>query len=69
MSDRYQSLIHTPVGQRLAKSLGLPNPVRLERYTVGDPLVTGRSPSAARGAEVGWPRASPARSTTSASPP
>jgi 3-oxoacyl-[acyl-carrier protein] reductase len=41
MSDRYQSLIHTPVGQLLAKNLGLPNPVRLERYTSGAPLVDG----------------------------
>src|SRR3954447_21586254 len=41
MSDRYQSLIHTPVGQLLAKNLGLPNPVRLERWSEGDPLVTG----------------------------
>jgi 3-oxoacyl-[acyl-carrier protein] reductase len=41
MSDRYQSLIHTPVGQLLAKNLGLPNPVRLERYTEGEPLVDG----------------------------
>jgi 3-oxoacyl-[acyl-carrier protein] reductase len=41
MSDRYQSLIHTPVGQVLAKNLGLPNPVPLERYTAGDPLVSG----------------------------
>ena len=41
MSDRYQSLIQTNVGQRLAKSLGLPNPVPLERYTAGDPLVKG----------------------------
>ena len=41
MSDRYQSLIHTPVGQLLAKNLGLPNPVRLERWTEGAPLVTG----------------------------
>src|SRR4051794_11833470 len=41
MSDRYQSLIHTPIGQLLAKNLGLPNPTRLERYTAGDPLVTG----------------------------
>ena len=39
MSDRYQSLIHTPVGQLLAKNLGLPNPVRLERWTEGAPLV------------------------------
>jgi 3-oxoacyl-[acyl-carrier protein] reductase len=41
MSDRYQSLIHTPVGQLLAKNLGLPNPVRLERYEAGAPLVDG----------------------------
>ncbi len=41
MSDRYQSLIHTPVGQLLAKNLGLPNPVGLERYQEGDPLVDG----------------------------
>jgi 3-oxoacyl-[acyl-carrier protein] reductase len=41
MSDRYQSLIHTPVGQLLAKNLGLPNPVDLDRYKAGDPLVKG----------------------------
>lgn len=41
MSDRYQSLIHTPVGQLLAKNLGLPNPVDLERYEEGQPLVQG----------------------------
>src|SRR3954451_20025050 len=41
MSDRYQSLIRTPVGQLLAKNLGLPNPVPLQRYHEGDPLVTG----------------------------
>ena len=41
MSSRYQSLIRTPVGQLLAKNLGLPNPVRLERYEAGAPLVDG----------------------------
>ncbi len=41
MSDRYQSLIHTPVGQLLAKNLGLPNPVELERWEAGAPLVRG----------------------------
>jgi 3-oxoacyl-[acyl-carrier protein] reductase len=41
MTTRYQSLISTPVGQLLAKNLGLPNPVRLERYEEGAPLVTG----------------------------
>src|SRR4051794_4441744 len=41
MSDRYSSLIHTPVGQLLAKNLGLPNPVDLERYSEGDPVTSG----------------------------
>src|SRR3954468_12192241 len=41
MSDRYSSLIHTPVGQLLAKNLGLPNPVDLERYSEGDPVTEG----------------------------
>ena len=41
MSSRYQSLIRTPVGQLLAKNLGLPNPVRLDRYEAGAPLVDG----------------------------
>ncbi|NUR05561.1 MAG: 3-oxoacyl-ACP reductase [Nocardioidaceae bacterium] len=41
MSDRYQTLIHTPIGQLLAKNLGLPNPVTLERWSEGSPLVTG----------------------------
>jgi 3-oxoacyl-[acyl-carrier protein] reductase len=41
MSTRYQSLIRTPVGQLLAKNLGLPNPVPLERYTRGAPLFHG----------------------------
>ena len=41
MSDRYQSLIQTPVGQLLAKNLGLPNPVRWSATTEGEPLVDG----------------------------
>jgi len=41
MSDRYQSLATTPVGQILVRNLGLPNPPRLERYRPGDPLVDG----------------------------
>jgi 3-oxoacyl-[acyl-carrier protein] reductase len=41
MNDRYQSLIQSPVGQLLAKNLGLPNPVELERYEAGAPLVNG----------------------------
>ncbi len=41
MTDRYQTLIHTPMGRLLARHLGLPNPVPLERYTAGEPLVNG----------------------------
>jgi 3-oxoacyl-[acyl-carrier protein] reductase len=41
MTTRYQSLISTPVGQLVAKNLGLPNPVELERYEEGAPLVSG----------------------------
>jgi 3-oxoacyl-[acyl-carrier protein] reductase len=41
VSDRYQSLVQTPVGQLLAKNLGLPNPPVLERYVEGQPLVDG----------------------------
>src|SRR5512144_86167 len=39
MATRYESLISTSVGQLLAKNLGLPNPVALERYEEGAPLV------------------------------
>jgi 3-oxoacyl-[acyl-carrier protein] reductase len=41
MSDRYQFLAHTPVGRFVVKNLGLPDPVRLERYREGQPLVEG----------------------------
>jgi len=41
MSNRYQSLIDNPVGQLLAKNLGLPNPTKLVRYEAGAPLVNG----------------------------
>ena len=41
MSDRYQGFTTTPVGRLLVKNLGLPAPVRLERYADGDPLVQG----------------------------
>ena len=40
MTDRYQSLIQNPIGQFLAKNLGLPNPPQLKRYT-GGRLVEG----------------------------
>jgi len=33
VSDRYQSLVHTPIGKLLVKNLGLPDPPRLERWS------------------------------------
>lgn len=41
MSDRYQFLAHTPVGQFVVKNLGLPNPPTLRRHRPGEPLVDG----------------------------
>ncbi|MFL6003334.1 MAG: 3-oxoacyl-ACP reductase [Nocardioides sp.] len=41
MSDRYQGFVQTSIGQLLVKNLGLPNPVPLERYVDGEPLVDG----------------------------
>jgi 3-oxoacyl-[acyl-carrier protein] reductase len=35
VSDRYQSLVHTPVGRFVVENLGLPNPPKLERWTEG----------------------------------
>ncbi len=41
MSDRYQGFVQSSLGQLLVKNLGLPNPVALDRYAEGDPLVDG----------------------------
>ena len=41
MSDRYAFFTQTPVGQFAVKNLGLPNPVQLDRWTEGAPLVDG----------------------------
>ena len=41
MSDKYQGFTSTPVGKILVKNLGLPSPMKLERYTAGAPLVDG----------------------------
>jgi 3-oxoacyl-[acyl-carrier protein] reductase len=41
MSDRYQDFVSSPVGRLMVKNLGLPNPVSLERYVAGSPLVDG----------------------------
>jgi 3-oxoacyl-[acyl-carrier protein] reductase len=41
MTDRYQDFVSSSLGQLLVKTLGLPNPVRLDRYVAGSPLVDG----------------------------
>src|SRR5215212_5170497 len=41
MTDRYQSFSSSPIGQMFVKNLGLPNPVKLDRYSAGAPLVDG----------------------------
>ena len=41
MSDKYQGFTQSPIGKILVKNLGLPAPMKLERYTTGAPLVDG----------------------------
>src|SRR3546814_16903161 len=41
MSDRYQSFTKSPIGKLLVKNLGLPDPVELDRWKEGAPLVDG----------------------------
>lgn len=41
MSDRYQSVMRTPVGRILATRLGLPDPPLLERWSANSPVVSG----------------------------
>ena len=42
MSDRYAQLVNAPVASTLAKQLGLPQPVELERYRPGAPVISGQ---------------------------
>ncbi|MEI2712928.1 MAG: 3-oxoacyl-ACP reductase [Nocardioides sp.] len=41
MSDFYADFTGSALGKLLVKNLGLPNPMPLDRYTAGDPLVDG----------------------------
>jgi hypothetical protein len=41
MSDRYSQIVNNPVGGFLAKNVGLPQPVELDRYEPGQPLIDG----------------------------
>jgi 3-oxoacyl-[acyl-carrier protein] reductase len=41
MSDRYTQFANSPLGKMLVKNLGLPSPVQLDRYTPGEPVISG----------------------------
>lgn len=41
MSDKYGELVQSNLGKTIAKNLGLPTPVALQRYTDGQPILTG----------------------------
>jgi 3-oxoacyl-[acyl-carrier protein] reductase len=41
MSDRYSQVVNAPVVSTIAKQLGLPQPVSLDRYKEGAPVVSG----------------------------
>jgi 3-oxoacyl-[acyl-carrier protein] reductase len=41
MADRYQQLVNTPIGRIVSKQVGLPAPVKLERYQPGQPVIAG----------------------------
>ncbi len=41
MTDRYQDFVSSSLGQLLVKNLGLHNPVALDRYVAGSPLMDG----------------------------
>lgn len=40
--DRYSQLVNSPMGQKIAPVVGLPQPVILERYKPGQPVVKGK---------------------------
>jgi 3-oxoacyl-[acyl-carrier protein] reductase len=41
MSDRYTQIANNPIGRLVIRNVGLPQPVELERYRPGRPLVSG----------------------------
>ncbi|HEX3608103.1 MAG TPA: 3-oxoacyl-ACP reductase [Solirubrobacterales bacterium] len=42
MSDRYSQVVNAPLVSTVARRLGLPRPVKLDRYRAGAPVVSGR---------------------------
>jgi len=41
MADRYSQVVNTPIVSTLARQLGLPRPVDLDRHQPGDPVIAG----------------------------
>jgi 3-oxoacyl-[acyl-carrier protein] reductase len=41
MSDRYSQLVNAPLVSTIARQLGLPQPVSLDRYQPGQPVISG----------------------------
>ncbi|HEY2298144.1 MAG TPA: 3-oxoacyl-ACP reductase [Jatrophihabitans sp.] len=41
MSDKYLNLVNSPIGAKVAATIGLPRPVVLRRFTAGQPIVPG----------------------------
>src|SRR6202000_2043320 len=41
MSDRYSQIVNAPVLSTVARQVGLPQPVDLDRYQPGQPVVAG----------------------------
>ncbi|UNU73089.1 3-oxoacyl-ACP reductase [Moraxella nasovis] len=41
MSDRYGELVQSSLGRKVAKNLGLPMPIKLDRYEEGQPILRG----------------------------
>jgi 3-oxoacyl-[acyl-carrier protein] reductase len=41
-ADRYTQLVNTPLGRLVARNVGLPSPVPLQRFTPGAPVIEGR---------------------------
>src|SRR3954469_11396030 len=52
MSDRYLNLVNSPVGSAVASRIGLPQPAKLRRYSVGDPLLPGPALVGSTGGKV-----------------
>jgi 3-oxoacyl-[acyl-carrier protein] reductase len=41
MADRYSDIVNTPIGKAIVKQFGLPSPIPLERYELGQPVISG----------------------------